>query len=231
MVRSVIVFVCLTFLLAAAVTQAAVPPFTEDFAADTALWGDNGGGPLSYVPTGGPDGSGYASENFAFSDPNSGGDSVVLYRGQDEFGSSDGAFEGNWIADQVRVVTAQVRHNAFVPLNYFMRGSGPGNFPGAVAVDFVPVLPNQWTEVSFNLNPNSPQFVSFEGTNWGAVFSNVGHLQFGVSVPEALAGSPTPFTFDIDKISIATPEPSTICLAGVALLRFAPDSRLRPLLN
>ena len=219
---------CVALVVAGNSVQAATPPFTEDFPTDSANWGDSSGlNPLTYVPTGGPDGGSYASTGSAFSDPNSAGDSVVLFRGQDEFGSSGGAFIGNWITDGVRKVTAQVRHNAFGPVNYFVRGSGPGNFPGAVAVQFAPVFPNVWTEVSFLLNPGSPQFVSFEGMDWNAVFSNVGHLQFGVNVPASLAGNPTPFTFDIDKISIATPEPSTLCLAAVSLIGLCGVSRRR----
>ncbi len=205
-------------VIVASTAPATAPPFTEEFASDTAFWGDNSSGPLTYVSSGGPDGSGFARTTFAFSDPNSGGDSVVLYRGQDEFGSSGGAFEGNWVADGIRIVTAQVKHNAPSVVNYFMRGSGPANFPGAVAVDFTPVAPNTWTEVSFNLNPHGPQIVSTEGSSWNDVFSNIGHLQFGVDIPAGLAGNPAQFTFDIDNISIATPEPAALCLAGLAFI-------------
>lgn len=218
---------CLALVSVASVVHAASPPFTEDFVADTALWGDNTSGPLTYVASGGPDGSGYASTSYAFSDPNSAGDSVVLYRGQDEFGSSGGAFEGNWVTDGVRRVTAQVRHNAFSPMSYFMRASGPGNFPGAIAIQFAPVFPNVWTEISFDLSPSSPQLVSFEGNDWNTVFSNIGHLQIGVDVPAGLAGNPTPFTFEIDQISIAIPEPSTMCLAGMTLIGLGSVSRRR----
>ena len=200
----------------------AVVPSTEDFPVDSANWRDStglpGSGALAFNAAGGPDGGSYASGTFAFADPNSAGDTVVLFRGQDEYGSSGGVFEGNWAADGIRKVTAQVRHDAPVPLNFFFRASGPFNFPGGVAVDFVPVLPNQWTEIDFTLNPGSPQFVSFEGMTWASIFNNVGHTQFGVSIPAALAGNPTTYTFDIDKISVNVPEPTTVSLAGLSMI-------------
>jgi hypothetical protein len=64
--------------------------------------------------------------------------------------------------------------------------------------------------------------VTFEGSNFNTVFSNVGHVQLGVSAPAALTADATVFTFDIDKASIAmvVPEPTTliaIIIAGAAL--------------
>lgn len=195
----------------------AVAPYTEDFATDTANWADTLSGALTFVPSGSVDSGSYVSTVGSFSDPNAVGDSVVLFRGHDEFGFSGGAFEGNWAADGIRTVTAQVRHSAPGPLSFFMRASGPGNFPGAVAIEFVPVLPDTWTEISFDVSPSSFQFVTYEGSNWTSVFSNVGHVQFGVSISAAMSNG-VPVTFDIDKITTGVPEPSAICLAGLPLI-------------
>jgi hypothetical protein len=139
-----------------------------------------------------------------------------LFRAQDEFNSSGHAFEGNWIVQNIGQFSALVRHNAPLPLSFFARFSGPGNFPGGTAVKFAPVLPNTWTELSFDIRPSNPEFVTYEGTSFNTVFSNVGHIQLGLSVPAALAANSTAFMFDIDKVSIARaiPEPSTL----VALL-------------
>ena len=85
-------------------------PFTEDFVADVADWADAGSFPLNFNAAGGPDGSSYASTDFAFnSGGGAGGSSAVLFRGHDEFGlggSSGGNFIGNWISDEARRLTA-----------------------------------------------------------------------------------------------------------------------------
>ena len=49
-----------------------------------------------------------------------------------------------------------------------------------------------------------------------AVFSNIGHIQLGVGIPAALANDMTAYKYDIDN-AIATPEPSAICLAVLAI--------------
>ena len=190
-------------------SQAAAVPFTEDFTASVSNWADNSGlSLLTHAPAGGPDGGGYTSTTTSLF--GLGGDSIVLFRGQDEFNSSNGAFEGNWIAQDINHFSAQVRHSAPMPLNFFARFSGPANFPGGTAVRFIPVLPNTWTQMSFNIDPSNPAFVTFEDMTFGDVFVDVGHVQIGVSVPAALGASMSQFTFGLDKISIAVPEPPTL---------------------
>ncbi|MCG8450931.1 MAG: PEP-CTERM sorting domain-containing protein [Pirellulales bacterium] len=209
-----------SFLVLPPVASAVTVPFIENFTNDVADWADAGNFPLTFVATGGPGGGGYASTDFAFSSGGgAGGSSAVLFRGQDEFGtsgSSGGAFIGNWMANGVSNLTAFVRHNAPVPVSFFTRFSRPFNFPGATAVQFAPVLPNTWTQLSFDINALNPQFVSFEGTDFATVFSNVGHLQLGVSIPTGFESNPTSFTFDLDQVQII-PEPSSLCLLGLAL--------------
>jgi len=199
--------------------QAAAVPFAEDFTGSVSNWADNSGlSLLTHNPTGGPDGGSYASTTTSLF--GWGGDSIVLFRGQDEFNSSNGAFEGNWIAQDINHFSALVRHSAPMPLNFFTRFSGPANFPGGTAVRFIPVLPNTWTQLEFDIDPSNPAFVTFEGMTFGDVFVDVGHVQIGVSVPESLGASMSQFTFGLDKISIAVPEPSTLtaALAGGLLL-------------
>ncbi len=195
--------------------QAATLPYTEDFTNSVSNWADNSAmNLLNHAASGGPDAGSYASTSFSLL--NRADQSVVLFRAQDEFNSSDHAFEGNWISQSVGQFSTYVRHNAPLPLTYFTRFSAPGNFPGGVAVKFVPVLPDTWTQLYFNIHPSNPEFVSFEGTSFGAVFSNVGNIQVGVRVPTALAVNSSQFTFDIDKASIAVPEPASIGIAAVA---------------
>ena len=199
-------------------TFGATVPFTEHFASNAANWADNSGLALvDHVAVGGPDGSGYVSTDLV--PAGRGGESVVLFRGQDEFNSSGGAFVGNWTADSVGQFSTYVRHNAPVPLTYFTRFSGPANFPGATAVRFAPVLPNTWTLLEFDLEPTNPAFVTFEGSSFNSVFSNIGHVQVGVSVPASLDAVSTQFTFDLDRPSIAAiPEPSSWALGLVIVI-------------
>lgn len=211
----------------AAVTLLAAPgfaivPFTEDFVSDVANWNDNFGisaspSLLTYVASGGPDGSSYASTEIAFDSAIAFGGSATLFRGQDEFGSSGGAFEGNWITEGVSEVTAFVRHNVPQPLSFFMRASNPANTPGATLVNFAPVPANVWTEISFGIFPGNPQIVSLGGSDYNTIFSNIGHVQFGVSVNPALEADPMAYTLDLDQVSIV-PEPSSLCLLGFALV-------------
>jgi len=200
--------------------QAAIVPYTEDFASDNANWANNDFSPMTFVPAGGPDGSSYASGVFDFSGATAGLDQTLL-RGHDSLDSSGDAFVGNYIAEGVTTFTAKVRHTAPIPLTFFVRFAGSGNFPGAAAVNFAPVLPFTWTEIVLDLSPGSPQLVTFEGTNHTAVFSGIGNVQLGLNVPAALAGSTTPIVFDLDQPTI-TPEPASAGLfaaAGLALLR------------
>lgn len=192
-------------------------PFTEDFDLNASNWGNAAGAfGLTWNAAGGPDNGAYVSQSFGFM--NAPEDSVVLFRGQDELGSSGGAFIGNWITEGVSNFTVQVRHNAPLPLSFFSRFSLPGNFPGATAVNFVPIQPGVWTEINVSIFDGSPvPFVTYEGSDFNTIFSAVGHVQVGISVPAALAGQDVSYTFDLDKPSIV-PEPATIGLLGAGLV-------------
>lgn len=205
--------------------SAQVNDFTETFET-TANWmdGQSPPAPVELVVSGGPDGSSYISTDFSFeffpdgSGMGGGQPAPVIFRGQDEFGSSSGAFEGDWITSNVDQLTFSFRHNLPSPANVFARFSGPSNFPGALFVEFAPSFPNQWTEITVDIEENS--FISFEGTDFASVFSNVGHVQFGVSVPLGLGGTPDVYTFDVDNVSVTTiPEPACgLALCGMTIL-------------
>lgn len=217
MVTSSHVSSILALLALSGTAMAATVPFTEHFASSASSWRDAAGAvDLAWVPVGGPDASSYASGTFNFQ-ASVVNDTPVLFRGQNNYNSSGGAFVGNWITDGVTLVTAQVRHNAPVPLNFFGRFASPFGFPGAVAVDFVPVAPGQWQTITFAINPASPQFISFETSDFNTVFSNIGRVQFGVSVPAAMAGVNQSFTFDVDQVSIV-PAPGALALLGLGML-------------
>ena len=208
---------CLLGLLASTPVSAVEVPFTEEFVSDSANWRESTGTmALSWAVSGGPDDSSHAFGMFNFVD-SAEGDSPVMFRAQDEYGSSGGAFEGDWIADGVTEFSVMVMHDAGMPLFFFTRFASPDNFPGAIGVEFTPVQSGQWSLLSFAIDPDNPQFVSFEGSDFETVFSRIGHVQIGVTVPKGLEGVDREITFRIDKPAVV-PEPATLVLFGIAAL-------------
>ena len=194
-----------TILVQCASIQGGTLRLSEDFDTGPADWRNAAGtAVLNHVTAGGPDGGAYASGTFDFAG-SSGGQTPVIFRAQDEFGSSGGLFEGNWISDGVMSFSVFVRHNVSVALTFFVRFAGPSNYPGATAVNFAPVQPDTWTRISFPIDPNNSQFIGFEGTDFSRVFSNIGHVQIGVNVPPALAGANSVRIFDVDKAMLELP--------------------------
>jgi len=207
------------FITASVVDAGLIVPFTETFTANAANWYDSTGTlPVDWVNAGGPEGSAFSATSFNFVNLGE-DDPVTLFRGQDEFLSSGGAFVGNWDSGGVTGFGASVRHDAGVPLNYFVRFASPSNFPGANNVFFVPVASGEWTDLFAPL-PNAQ--LIFEGPfTYSQVFGNIGHVQIGVSAPAALAGVDAAIDFDLDNVTIV-PEPGTavlLALGAAALLR------------
>ena len=177
-------------------------PFIEEFEAGPSDWFDSAGlSPLNWSAAGGPDGGAHALTTFNLATL-ADGDTPALFRAQDEFDSSGGAFEGDWISGGVAEFRAFVRHDAPFPQSFFVRFSSPINFPGAIAVQFVPVFSDTWTEIVIDIDPENPQLVSFEGSDFVTVFSNIGHVQVGITVGEGQGGFPVDITFDLDKVAI-----------------------------
>jgi hypothetical protein len=198
----------------------AAPPFAEDFTGGTANWRFSTAIDLTAVGSGGPDSSPYVSRTFSFSSlTNPNATSAIIFRAQDEFNSSGVAYAGNWPALGVDEVSVYVRHSAPEPLVYNARFANPANFPGASYFS-APVPANVWTQLTFDVTPSSPQLAdpTYEGTNsYAAVMSNIGHMQFGVNIPQSLVGSTTAYTFDLDAVRVnVVPEPATAGLLAVA---------------
>lgn len=192
----------------------AVASFTEDFATNSAGWRDSAGlQDLGWSSTGSSDGGSFATTSFNFAQSASNA-TPVLFRAQDEFNSSNGAFAGDWVATGIDEFSAFVYHDAPNALNFFVRFSGPGNFPGAASVFMIPVQPGTWTQLTLALPDPA---MTFEGPfTYSQVFSNIGHVQIGVSA-QGVAGLDQSIQFGLDKVSIV-PEPASLFLLGAGAL-------------
>lgn len=210
------IFAALT--IAATTAHAVVVPFTEDFNADSSNWFNAPiTAPLDWMSSGGPDGGAYATENINFQF-NGAADMPALFRGEASFGSSGGAFVGDWITAGVTEISFAVRHNAPTPMTFFARFA-PSAAPGANAVEFTPVLPNVWTTITVAIDPSTPFF--YEGTTFESTFGSIGRVQIGLFGLDGVAGVDQDYTFDLDKVSI-TPSPSAaglLAIGGVAFVR------------
>lgn len=198
--------------------SAAIVPFTETFANDSANWRDAGGGSLAtWISSGGPADSPYITQATNVNNANTG--VVIALRGSGSFDSSGDAFVGNWISEGVTTFSFDVRHSAPVPVNVAARFAGVANFPGAVAVNFIPVLPNTWTTVTFAISAANPQFVTFEGSSFAAVFSSISNVQLAYSVPTGFEGSGLGIQFDADNISIVpAPGAAALLIGGLGMM-------------
>lgn len=215
--RTAITFVAAT-LASGTSAFAIVVPFTEKFESAASNWSIGSVlTPLTYVASGGPDGSSYGSRSFSLTGSNIGA-TPILFRGQSNFNSSANAFVGNWITGGVTKLQFSLRHNVNAPVTFFARISpdpvtSPN--PGGVIALTAPTTANQWTTFTVDIGPGSP-FI-YEGTTFDNVFSAVARLQFGVFVDAGTANLAGPFTFDIDNVSII-PATGTLSAAGAALI-------------
>lgn len=193
-------------------SSAAIVPFTETFTADAAGW-TGPAGPATW------DASGTIR---ADTNVNAASFGVVIgLRGQLANNASAGAFVGDWIAQGVTAFTFSVRHDAPVPMNFGARLVTTTPSPAAIGLDFAPVLPGVWTTVTIPINSGYPGFVSFEGSDFNTIFSNIGSVQLLYSVPGSLAGTGTVVRFEADNVSIV-PGAGTFALfapIGLTMLR------------
>ncbi len=211
-------------------------PFTEVFGTGASGWRTSDTiTPATWNAAGGssPDNAGYISATRSFAnDPVTTQSPPVLVNALSSAGASGGSLFGNWAASGVTTFTFDFRHNAPVPLTAFARFARSNNAPGASAISFAPVQPNVWTTITIAINPASPNFVSFEGTNYNTVFGvgqapdflAIGRVQLGVFVPQSLAFTTPTYTFDFDNVRIV---PGASAMGVMALGVLASSRRRR----
>ena len=204
----------------AAVASGDIVGFTENFDSGAASWrNSNGSADLAWSATGGPSGSSYVTSTFNLSSTTAGGFPPIVIRAQQAYGSSGGGYVGNWLAAGVTGITFQFRHDLAEAINVTGRFASAANFPGAAVVAFTPVMPNTWTSISIDLTASSPNFVSFEGSTYEAVFSNIANMQFGFTVPTSMVGQDIDGHFDLAGFAIV-PAPgalSALCLGVLGM--------------
>lgn len=222
-------FAAIAALFAAAPAFAVViNPFTETFSSTASNW-STAASPLThptYVPTGGPDGSTFARTSFPLANSVS-GDQPLVFRGQNNFNSSGGAFIGNWLGAGVEELNVSIRHNGSAPVTFYVRLApflAPNIVgPGVVSIFPVAVQPNTWTTLSLAIDPSSA-FI-YEAGDFYSNFTNVARVQFGFLVNNDIAGSATPLQVDIDNVGIV-PAPGAAAL-GLGTLALAARRRRR----
>jgi len=210
----------LTVLTLAATASASVEPYTETFADGNANWGTGGDWevfePLDWQGSGGPDSGAHVTAPKNFVDFEPGGFPLTIFRGQDNFNSSDGAFEGDWISAGVTEFSFWVRHDADIALDYFARFTPIGsNSPSMNVIFSEAVQPNTWTKLSVEIDSNNDDLIPGgpPGT-YEAVFGNLGKMQIGADVGQ-LAGDDQLYHFDLALVSISLPAPGAMALFGL----------------
>jgi hypothetical protein len=199
----------------AAHASAAITDFSENFAAGAQNWrNSNGASVLAWSATGGPDDGAYVRSVFNLSSTTVGGFPPTVIRAQSSYGSSNGAYVGNWIAAGVTGVNFMFRHDLSEAISVTGRFATPVNTPGASTVSTIVVNPNTWTLISFDLREGSPDIISLGGGTYAQIFSNIGNMQIGFSVPAALAGQNVNGSFDLTNFNIV-PAPGALALLAL----------------
>jgi hypothetical protein len=198
-------------LVAAIPAAAVVNPYTETFAAAAAGWSKDSAGttPADWFATAGPADGPYIDGEINFTNFAANTTPIAIHGGPT---ASGGAFVGNWLDAGVEQFTAFVKHDAALPLSFFVRFA-PFGGPGAVGLSFVPVQPGVWTPLTIDIAPDSPAII-LEGVSFEQAFGNVARVQVGVLTPLALANQDVTVTIGLAQPAV-TPEPAALALLAV----------------
>jgi hypothetical protein len=206
-----------------------VVPFTEHFTTNHSNWTEESTAVFAtHNAAGGPApaSSSYISalKNTAMK---SSGDATIVFRGQNNLGSSGNAFTGNWLADGINHFSVYVYHEAPVALPFFVRFATTFAFPGTNGMDGNTVPPNTWTQLNFDIHPSQIDVTLFPETDdpmeklnfFNQSFSTFGRFQVGFVTPAAMAMNTTSYKYAIDQVSITgpgVPEPTVGTLLMMA---------------
>lgn len=233
MIRSTLLFGALALLTMTSPALAIEISAIENFNTDAANWRQNAKAtPAVWVANGGPNGVGDGYITSSLNLAKSTGASIV-FRANDEFNASGDAFVGNWISADAQTFSYWFKHDAPANLTVGARWAPTANFPGlSILTPLNSIAPNTWTEITFALDPNDPNWINAEGAGatipegFANTFSNVGNLQIIVQRDPALIPENTTVNFSLDHVS-AVPEPSSLVLAAVGGLGLTLIARRR----
>lgn len=181
-----------------------VSPFTETFDTDNSGWRDGPQSPAAWNAGGSISGSGDVNSAGAFG--------LLIFRAQDEYGSSGGAFIGDYITSGINSISFDIRHDAGIDLTFAVRFSTVNNSPAFVIFSDQAVSSGSWTTVTLAISADAPGYTPAGGT-FESVAPQIGHVQILVSRPADLT-APLPTNFDLDNVSIV-PAPGAIALLGL----------------
>ncbi len=217
--RTAVVGAAVSFGLAS-VAGANLLDFIETFDTDAANWRNfDGTAELDWFPSGGPDGSAYASSVYNLTNF-TGGFPPVVIRAQANFNSSGGAYTGDWIAGGVTGVTFDIRHDAPEAVAITGRFANSANRGASTETPSL-LQPGVWTTISIDLSEGSPDIISLGGLSYQAIFTDIANIQLGFEPPANLAGQNIDVRIDVDNFALV-PAPGTAALgliAGLAALR------------
>lgn len=188
----------------AAASAGLVSPFTETFDDGNANWHDGPQNPATW------NSAGYIETTADLNTASPFG--LLIFRAQNNFGSSDGAFEGDYIASGINSLSLDIRHDAGQDVSFAVRFATANNSPAFVLFNPVMVSSGVWTTLTFAIDPDSPFYAPAGGT-FQDVASQIGNLQIIANRPDGLA-TPLVTTFDLDNVSIV-PAPGALALLGL----------------
>jgi hypothetical protein len=180
----------------------AVSAFTETFSAGPENWRTTDSiTPLAWTATGGPSGhaDAYAANTNVTFTGLVDGQSRLAIRGHASFGTSGGAFAGNWLTSGVTAFSIDVRHNLGAAALIGLRIAAPANSPGASIEPNLRLPSGEWGRLIVPIDPANPGFITFGAGSFSNVFTSVGNVQVLLYAPEGFGGAPGPYTLDIDN--------------------------------
>lgn len=145
-------------------------------------------------------------------------DTGTIFECAQSFGCAN--FAGDLLANDVpEIFSFDIRHDADIELDIFVRFATPANFPGSTITAGEDIAAGQFETLSVELSLLNPLLVLSgpPGASNEPVLSNLGNFQI------AVAGVPDDFedviTFDLDQVTLtAVPVPAAVWLFGSALL-------------
>lgn len=195
--------------------HAGVIGFHESFVSDTAGWRSaTGAADLGWSAAAGSMDAAFVTSTFNLTNAVAGDDHQGVFVAHSMYNSSNCGFVGRWIDDGVTGVTFRFRHNLSEAIRVTARFAPITDAPGCIVATSQLVQANTWTTISFDLQRDSTDIISFEGARYMACLTNVHSMQIGFSVSNTLAGQNFEGSFSMTDFTVVpAPAASALLLA------------------